>query len=66
MYSLKEAEGFLGLEICETEVDFNLDRKLTKEERELTEKYNRHDLYAIRQNILEEFNLQMERRKVLH
>lgn len=46
LYSLKEAEGFLGLEICETEVDFNLQRPLTKEERELTEKYNRHDLYS--------------------
>ena len=54
MYSLKEAEGFLGLEICETEVDFNLDRKLTKEERELTEKYNRHDLYATWQEMLEQ------------
>ena len=54
MYSLKEAEGFLGLEICESEVDFNLDRPLTKEERELTEKYNRHDLYATWQEMLEQ------------
>ena len=54
MYSLKEAEGFLGLEICETEVDFNLDRKLTKEERELTEKYNRHDLYSTWQEMIEQ------------
>lgn len=54
MYSLKEAEGFLGLEICETEVDFMLDRPLTKEERELTEKYNRHDLYATWQEMLEQ------------
>lgn len=54
MYSLKEAEGFLGLEICESEVDFTLDRPLTKEERELTEKYNRHDLYATWQEMLEQ------------
>lgn len=54
LYSLKEAEGFLGLEICETEVDFNLDRNLTKEERELTEKYNRHDLYSTWQEMKEQ------------
>ena len=54
LYSLKEAEGFLGLEICETEVDFNLDRPLTKEERELTEKYNRHDLYSTWQEMKEQ------------
>lgn len=54
LYSLKEAEGYLGLEICETEVDFNLDRKLTQEERELTEKYNRHDLYSTWQEMLEQ------------
>lgn len=45
-YSLKEAEGYLGLKIYETEVDFNLDRKLTDSERKQTEEYNRHDLYA--------------------
>ena len=45
-YSLKEAEGYLGLKIYETEVDFNLDRKLTNNERKQTEEYNRHDLYA--------------------
>ena len=54
LYSLKEAEGFLGLEICETEVDFNLKRKLTQEERELTEKYNRHDLYSTWQEMQEQ------------
>lgn len=54
LYSLKEAEGFLGLEICESEVDFNLDRPLTQEEREETEKYNRHDLYSTWQEMLEQ------------
>ena len=54
LYSLKEAEGFLGLQISETEVDFNLDRPLTKEERELTEKYNRADLNATWEEVLEQ------------
>ena len=54
LYSLKEAEGFLGLEICESSVDFNLDRPLTQEEREETEKYNRHDLYSTWQEMLEQ------------
>ena len=30
--SLKAIEGHLGMDICESEVDFNLDRQLTKEE----------------------------------
>lgn len=54
MYSLKEAEGFLGLEICESSVDFNLDRPLTQEEREETELYNRHDLYSTWQEMIEQ------------
>lgn len=70
VYSLKQAEGYLGLEIYESDVDFNLDRPLTKEEREETAKYNRHDLYAtwlemkeqiqsikIRMALLKEYNL---------
>ena len=54
LYSLKEAEGFLGLQISETEVDFNLDRPLTDEERALTEKYNRADLNATWEEVLEQ------------
>lgn len=54
LYSLKEAEGFLGLQISETEVDFNLDRPLTQEERELTEKYNRADLDATWEEVKEQ------------
>ena len=54
LYSLKEAEGFLGLQICESDVDFNLNRALNKEERELTERYNRHDLYSTWQEMKEQ------------
>ena len=44
--SLKAIEGHLGMSIEETEVDFNLDRPLTKEELELTIKYCKHDVDA--------------------
>lgn len=42
--SLKAIEGHLGLSIEETEVDFNLDRPLSKEELDLTLKYCIHDV----------------------
>jgi len=44
--SLKAIEGHLGLDICETEVDFTLDRPLTQEEIDLTIKYCKHDVDA--------------------
>lgn len=44
MGSLKTLEGFMGMDIEETQVDFNLDRSLTDEERDLTEKYCKHDV----------------------
>ena len=44
--SLKAIEGHLGMSIEETEVDFNLDRPLTKEELKLTLKYCIHDVDA--------------------
>ena len=44
--SLKAIEGHLGMSIEETEVDFNLDRPLTKEELELTIQYCIHDVDA--------------------
>ena len=44
--SLKAIEGHLGMNIQETEVDFNLDRPLTQEELELTELYCKHDVDA--------------------
>ena len=44
--SLKAIEGHLGLDIEETEVDFNLDRPLTQDELAQTGKYNCADLDA--------------------
>lgn len=44
--SLKSIEGHLGMNIKETEVDFNLDRKLTQEEMELIEDYCKADVSA--------------------
>ena len=41
---LKTLEGFLGSNIKETGVSFNINRKLTKEEIEETIKYCRHDV----------------------
>ena len=47
--SLKAIEGHLGMNIEETEVDFNLDRPLTPEEIALTIKYCKHDVDATEQ-----------------
>ena len=44
--SLKAIEGHLGLNIEETEVDFNIDRPLTAEEVALVIKYNKADIDA--------------------
>ena len=44
--SLKAIEGHLGLNICESEVDFSLDRTLTQKEVAETFKYNDADLDA--------------------
>lgn len=44
--SLKSIEGHLGMDIKETEVDFNLDRPLTQEEKVLVTKYCKHDVDA--------------------
>ena len=46
MGGLKTLEGFMGMDIEETQVDFNIDRPLTDEERELTVKYCKHDVEA--------------------
>lgn len=45
--SLKTLEGFMGCNIKETDVDFNIDRKLTDEELKLTEQYCRADVEAL-------------------
>lgn len=44
--SLKAIEGHLGMDICETEVDFDLERSLTPEELEDTIRYCKHDVDA--------------------
>ncbi len=44
--SLKAIEGHLGMDIQETEVDFNLDRPLTPEELDSTIFYCKHDVDA--------------------
>jgi DNA polymerase len=41
---LKTLEGFMGSDIRESDVDFNLDRKATDKELELLLKYCRHDV----------------------
>lgn len=45
-FSLKEHSAFLGLNIKETEVDFDLDRELTEEEQVLNELYCKNDVLA--------------------
>ena len=44
--SLKAIEGHLGMDICESEIDFTLERQLTKEELESTIFYCKHDVDA--------------------
>lgn len=45
-FSLKEHSAFLGINIKETEVDFDLDRELTEEEQVLNEIYCKNDVLA--------------------
>lgn len=49
-YSLKMTEGAWGNDISETEVDFDIPRPLTAEEKAKTESYNRDDLNATLNN----------------
>ena len=71
--SLKTKEGFMGADIRETEVDFNLNRKLTQKEVRQTIKYNIHDveqtlevfrrnkyLYESQIQLIETFDLPIE------
>lgn len=44
--SLKQNEGYMGMDIVESVVPFDLDRPLTEEEKRDVEKYNRADLYG--------------------
>lgn len=45
--SLKQLEAFMGDDIRETEVDFNIDRPLTDKEIEQTLYYNKHDVIEV-------------------
>lgn len=45
-FSLKQLEGFMGMDIVESVVPFDLDRPLTDEEKEDVAKYNRADLFG--------------------
>lgn len=44
---MKQLEAFMGDDIRETEVDFNIDRELTDEEIEQTLYYNEHDVIEV-------------------
>lgn len=62
-YSLKATELADGENISETEVSFDLDRKLTDDEKALTESYNRDDLNRTEKNfklLISEFSLRLE------
>lgn len=68
-HSLKSLEGFMGSNIKESEVDFTIDRKLTKEEIEETIKYCRHDVEQTIQVFLrrkEEFDAHMSMLKAFN
>lgn len=54
--SLKAIECANGKNISETNVDFDIDRELTTEEKELTESYNFDDLEQTFENFLETFD----------
>ena len=45
-FSLKEHSAFMGINIKETEVDFDIDRQLTEDERVLNELYCKNDVLA--------------------
>ena len=59
MYSLKQLEGFMGNTIKETDVPFDIDRKLTDDEIEETVKYCKSDVYntiSVFMKTINEFN----------
>lgn len=71
--SLKAVEASVGKNISESEVDFNIDRPLTSEEKLRVERYNRDDLdqtfqdlvlskseFQLRLDLIKEFNLSLD------
>lgn len=60
--SLKQLESYFGVDIRETEVDFNLDRPLTAEELKSTIKYCESDVYntaLVFMHNIDDFNAQL-------
>lgn len=55
-YSIKMVEAVLGKDISESPVNFDIDRPLTSEEKELVEKYNRDDLDQTLENFFDKEN----------
>ena len=61
--ALKITEALDGKNISETQVDFDIDRHLTEEEKRLTEEYNRDDLNQTLENFIRTsgvFNLRLQ------
>lgn len=54
--SLKVCEAFMGDDIRETEVDFNIDKPLTEKEIQQTLFYNRHDVKELKKVIKENWS----------
>lgn len=72
-YSLKLSELIVGKRVHETDIDFNLDRPLTEEEKKLEEEYNKDDLemtlynfkiffnqFQLRVDLIKEFGLDFD------
>ena len=62
-YSLKQLEGYMGNEIKETSVDFNIERKLTQDEIDETVRYCKSDVYntmEVFMKTIDEFNAVIE------
>lgn len=55
-YSLKLTEAAVGKDIHESGVDFRLTRKLTEQEKKLTEDYNKSDLQQTYENFVDDYN----------
>ena len=67
--SLKQLEGFMGHDIRESSVSFDIDRNLTESEIEEVKKYCRHDVHEamhIFMENLEEFESQIELLKMFN
>lgn len=60
--SLKQLESYFGVDICETEIDFNIDRPLTNDERKSNIEYCKSDVYntaKVFMHNIDDFNAQI-------